>query len=87
MNSASHYFNERVDIVRRLTEGSPDPVYSAVQPSCLFERFLSVGSNDVFACIRCVPDKPSLCDVLTVNMLKQVTAEVAPCLACLYNRS
>jgi hypothetical protein len=44
-----------VDAVRRSTEGSPDPVYSDVHQGCLFDKFASIGSDDVIASVRRLP--------------------------------
>jgi hypothetical protein len=75
----SHFFTEKVDTYHQSTEGSLDPDNSDIQPGCLFKRFAVVGSNDVIA--------QSFCNVLPVPVLKQVTAEVAPFLISLDNRS
>jgi hypothetical protein len=84
----SRYFNEKVASVRRSTEGSPDPVYSVVPPSCsLLNQFAAVNHDDVIACIMRLPDKQSSCDVLPSSVLKKVAAEVSPFLTHLFNRS
>jgi len=84
----SRYFEQKVAAVQAATGGATAPVFpSPDHPDTQFSCFQSIGTVDVVATVRRLPDKTSAVDPLPVNLLKQVVEELAPYLTELFNRS
>ena len=82
----SDFFVDKVAAVRRATQNAPTATFK-LQAGHSLTEFTTVSSDDVIAAINHLSDKSSAADVLPAPVMKRFTAELAPFLTELYNRS
>ncbi len=81
------HFSQKVDTVRRATDGSLPPNFSPIESPSSLSTFQVTTAEEVALLIRRLPDNSSAADPIPTSVLKDVADLVAPYIAHLFNTS
>ena len=83
---SSMFLEDKVDDIRRKTEGAVEPTYLP-SPGCHFNELLPISPEDVINVISAAPNKQSSLDPWPTWLLKECTTDVSPFIAAVCNLS